>query len=74
MTCSQTIGLTSLANCVPVPVSEDGVSKISKAVVWPEAGIIKPIDVLDVLMTAPAGFVVVSTTITADEETAGAKI
>ena len=49
-------------------------TKISKAAVWLEAGIIKPIDVLDVVMTAPAGFVVVNTTITADEETAGAEI
>ena len=49
-------------------------TNISKAAVWLEAGMIKPIDVLDVVMTAPAGFVVVSTTITADEETAGAEI
>ena len=48
-------------------------TKVSKAV-WPDAEILKPTDVLDVVTTAPAGFVVVSTTTIADGETAGAEI
>lgn len=70
------IRLTSLVDCVTVSdwEPEDGVTEASKAVVWPDAGIIKPNDVLDVVMTTPAWFVVVSTTMVADEETAGAGI